>query len=52
MMLDHYQRTKNLLVSYSPKKLASSRDVEATTRLAARFGERGAALLVVDGAPA
>ena len=24
MMLDHYQQTKNLLVSYSPKKLASS----------------------------
>jgi hypothetical protein len=21
MMLDHYQQTKNLLVSYSPKKL-------------------------------
>jgi aldehyde dehydrogenase len=30
MMLDHYQQTKNLLVSYSPKAWASSKSATAT----------------------
>jgi hypothetical protein len=39
MMLDHYQRTKNLLVSYSPKALGFFR--AATGRLAAREPDLG-----------
>ncbi len=46
MMLDHYQQTKNLLVSYNPKRWASSKIVFTISKkmwgMRFRTGSRGA----------
>ena len=50
MMLDHYQQTKNLLVSYSRKRWASSKPVQrAAPVVQARRAERDAMSAAIAG---
>ena len=43
MMLDHYQQTKNLLVSYGPRRWASSDEAAGGRRARPRHRDAGAA---------